>query len=349
MSRNSIGSTTPTLNLSKSHGSPNLGGIEYSPNQPQPTNSGFPTGKNLNRADRTMGSWKHFSGHNPGNFTNEEEYYEYFGAPYVDFFESPGQVVPDNSPTSAAWNPSCSTTGLSSKMRAQKRKNGATDNWEWAEICDDSSPNDWHNLLDSIYADCVSELVDPMTLQIDVHNRYSNMVLQNETIFENDTDGLQNFLQSNIISSTFCWKRPTTADEASIESSSIAGSSASVLEGGVDCLSNQLANSTGGFDDCTDMYAAFRCKRVLRGRDCDGTCEKTHKLPRDDGIRCILQKFGQCYQGKKCIYLHDVGKDSDDGEFFSTSGSDSDSDDDEKRYLSTVMSVGYLMAKMNPK
>lgn len=190
-----------------------------------------------------------------------------------------------------------------------------------------SSPSSRENLRHE--NDSPENIDDPSDNLIEVNNRFSNMILTKESITQEENSiGFSKFHEINQIRALHCWQKQIgSSNRTSVNRIKVTD----IIEEKPQIIDHKPVKTEE--DEFTDIYAHFRCKKFLRGRVCEGHCQKIHRLPKEDGVKCISQRHGQCHQGRKCNFLHEVTSD------------DSESDDNDNHPCKS-MALGLVLDKL---
>ncbi|XP_018022723.1 uncharacterized protein LOC108678766 [Hyalella azteca] len=131
------------------------------------------------------------------------------------------------------------------------------------------------------------KISSPLQL-FNIENRFSRMKIKVDSLVQGDNfHGFAKFMRANEHNMLSCWEEQNAV---------------------VDTPSTQIKVENDG---CLDPHASHRCRRFLKGKKCQDKCTKLHRLPKEDGIKCLSEQYKQCHLGKKCIFVHENDSDTD--------------------------------------
>ena len=184
------------------------------------------------------------------------------------------------------------------------------------------SRRSWYNedehlrsLVSSSYTSSPSNLsdgddeVDLSHFLIDFRNCFTEQVLNTDFVIQDSSSiGFSNFLYVNRKPLLHCWEKKIDssilADEGNEPKSYREGRKPQLQENHLPLDQHKIVKVEDNLDEFEDKFASMRCKKFLRSKSCTPGCNKIHRHPKDDGVKCIAEKLGQCCRGQKCNYLH---------------------------------------------
>ncbi|XP_018021133.1 uncharacterized protein LOC108677426 [Hyalella azteca] len=140
----------------------------------------------------------------------------------------------------------------------------------------------------------------------EVENRFSKMIDNIDSLLKGvNAYGLKKFLRASKNLPITHRKKTVTGSEDENNQLHLEKGDGSVKDS-----SNEMGTLK---DACLDSHASKRCRNFLKGKKCQEVCSKLHRLPKEDGIKCISELYGECYMGNTCIFVHENELNSNEG------------------------------------